>query len=101
LNLSPDGLIEITEKMLISNGGAGPGPASSGGEKGMPIYDLKCDDCGHRFEKFITGFLKDKDKECPRCYSRRISQQFSGGSFGVGGSSAGGGCSAPPRSGFG
>lgn len=72
----------------------------------MPMYDLKCDDCGHRFEKLITGFLKDGDKECPRCYSRKVSQQFSG-SFGIGGSLPGkdgcgsGGCSSPPRSGFG
>lgn len=68
----------------------------------MPIYDLKCDDCGHRFEKFITSFIKDEEKECPRCYSRKVSQQFNGGSFKIGGSLPGnGGCSTPPRSGFG
>lgn len=68
----------------------------------MPIYDLKCDDCGHGFEKFVTGFIKDEEKECPRCYSRSISQRFGGGSFGIGGSKSGnGGCSAPPRSSFG
>lgn len=67
----------------------------------MAIYDLKCDDCGHRFEKFITGYIKEEDKECPRCYSRKVSQQFSS-SFGIGGSLPGsGGCSTPPRSGFG
>ncbi|MBE0429768.1 MAG: zinc ribbon domain-containing protein [Thermoleophilia bacterium] len=70
----------------------------------MPIYDLKCDDCGHGFEKFVTGFIRDEEKECPRCNSRNVSQRFSGGSFGIGGSNPGsgsGGCSAPPRSGFG
>jgi putative FmdB family regulatory protein len=68
----------------------------------MPFYDLKCDDCGHQFEKFVTGFIKDDDKECPRCYSRKVSQQYSGG-FGIGGSlsGGGGGCSVPPGSGFG
>ena len=71
----------------------------------MPIYDLKCDDCGHRFEKFVTSFIKDEEKECPRCNSRKVSQQYSGGSFGISGcgstSSGSGGCGAPPRSGFG
>ncbi|MHB1390722.1 MAG: FmdB family zinc ribbon protein [Thermoleophilia bacterium] len=70
----------------------------------MPIYDLKCDDCGHSFEKFVTSFITDEEKECPRCYSRKVSQQFNGGSFAVGGSGSHGStgsCSAPPRSGFG
>lgn len=71
----------------------------------MPIYDLKCDDCGHSFEKFVSSFIKDEEKECPRCYSRKVSQQYSGSSFGIGGCSStgsgSGGCSVPPRSGFG
>lgn len=68
----------------------------------MAIYDLKCDDCGHEFEKFVTGFLKDEDRECPDCGSRKISQQFTG-VFGVGstGSCSTGGCSSPPSGGFG
>lgn len=70
----------------------------------MPIYDLKCDDCGHTFEKFVTSFIKEEEKECPRCYSRKVSQQFNGGSFAVGGSASygsSGSCSTPSRSGFG
>ncbi len=66
----------------------------------MAIYDLKCDKCGKQFEKYVTGFLKDDDKECPECGSREISQQFTS-FFGVGSSGGSGGCSAPPGGSFG
>lgn len=68
----------------------------------MAIYDLKCDECGEEFEKFVTGFLKDEDRECPECGSRKISQRYTG-FFGVGSSSCGtgGGCSSPPGGSFG
>ncbi|MFA5802342.1 MAG: zinc ribbon domain-containing protein [Thermoleophilia bacterium] len=68
----------------------------------MAIYDLKCDDCGHQFEKFVTGFLAEEDKTCPRCASRKVSQKFNS-SFGIGSScsSSGGGCSSPPNTSFG
>ena len=67
----------------------------------MAIYDLKCDDCGHQFEKFVTGFLSDEDKTCPRCDSRKVSQKYNG-TFGIGTSSAGsGGCGSPPNTSFG
>jgi len=74
----------------------------AGGEAIMAIYDLKCDDCGKQFEKFVTGFLKEEDKECPRCNSRKVSQRFNG-SFGIGSScsNSGGGCSTPPFGGGG
>ncbi len=70
----------------------------------MAIYDLKCNECGNEFEKFVTGFLKDSDKECPDCNSRDVVQVFT--SFGIGscgsggGGSYGGGC-APAGSPFG
>lgn len=67
----------------------------------MAIYDLKCDECGEEFEKFVTGFLKDEDRVCPECGSREISQRYTG-VFGVGSSSCGtGGCSSPPGGSFG
>ncbi|MHB1325112.1 MAG: FmdB family zinc ribbon protein [Thermoleophilia bacterium] len=68
----------------------------------MAIYDLKCDDCGKLFEKFVTGFLSEEDKECPRCSSRRVSQKYNS-SFGIGSSSSskGGGCAPPSGGGFG
>ena len=69
----------------------------------MAIYDLKCDDCGHDFEIFVTGFLTEDDKLCPQCQSRKVSQKFYS-SFGIGGScssSGGGGGCAPSGSPFG
>lgn len=32
----------------------------------MPIYDYRCKQCGHRFEK-IQGFSDPEIKECPTC----------------------------------
>lgn len=49
----------------------------------MAFYDLKCDDCGHKFEKFVSGFLKDGDKSCPECGSRKVTRKFAG-SFSIG-----------------
>jgi len=68
----------------------------------MAIYDLKCDDCGKLFEKFVTGFLTEEDRECPRCRSRRVSQKYNS-SFGIGSSCStrGGGCGTPSTGGFG
>ena len=63
----------------------------------MAFYDFVCRECGHEFEIFSTGFLKDEQKVCPVCSSTQIDQQFS--SFlSTGGS---GGCAAPISSGFG
>ncbi|HDD52484.1 MAG TPA: zinc ribbon domain-containing protein [Thermosulfidibacter takaii] len=32
----------------------------------MPIYEYKCDACGHRFEK-LQSFGEEPVKTCPRC----------------------------------
>jgi len=66
----------------------------------MAIYDLKCDDCEHQFEKYVSGFLSDEDKVCPRCGSRKISQKFTS-FFGSCGSGGTGGCAPPVGGGFG
>jgi putative FmdB family regulatory protein len=65
----------------------------------MAIYDLKCDQCGNKFEIFVSGFLKEEDKKCPDCGSREISQQFTGFFSGAAGGDSS--CSAPPGGGFG
>ena len=56
----------------------------------MAIYDLKCNSCGKEFEKFVTGFLGEDDKECPECKSRDVRQVYNS-SFGIGGGSCGSG----------
>jgi len=44
----------------------------------MASYDLRCAECGHDFEVFVQGFLKDDHKVCPDCGSRRVEQRFTG-----------------------
>jgi putative FmdB family regulatory protein len=44
----------------------------------MPVYEFKCDDCGHRFD--IVATLAEKDAglspTCPRCSGKRVRQLF-------------------------
>jgi putative FmdB family regulatory protein len=52
----------------------------------MPLYEYRCKECGHRFEK-IQSFSASDEKECPLCKSeveRLISApavHFSGSGF--------------------
>lgn len=66
----------------------------------MASYDLICDECGHDFEVFRQGFLKDEDRMCPDCGSTEVRQKFSSFLSGIGGSS-GGGCAPSGGSPFG
>ena len=67
----------------------------------MASYDLVCDACGHDFEVYRQGFLKDEDRVCPDCESTEVRQKFSSFLKNIGGSSSGGGCAAPSSSPFG
>jgi len=65
----------------------------------MAQYDFVCSDCGHLFEVFTTGFIKEEQKQCPSCDSREVRQKFT--SFLRNGpASPDSGC-APAGSGFG
>jgi putative FmdB family regulatory protein len=44
----------------------------------MASYDLRCRSCGHDFEVFVLGFLKDEAKVCPECGGREVDQRFTG-----------------------
>lgn len=33
----------------------------------MPLYEYRCTQCGHRFEK-IQSFSAEPERECPKCY---------------------------------
>jgi putative FmdB family regulatory protein len=52
----------------------------------MPLYEYRCKQCGHRFER-IQSFSADDVKECPKCHGeveRLISApavQFKGSGF--------------------
>jgi putative FmdB family regulatory protein len=50
----------------------------------MPTYDLKCNECGERFERFLKRFLSDEDRVCPHCGSRDVRTGVGGGVLGVG-----------------
>ena len=46
----------------------------------MPIFEYLCQRCDHRFEVIVLGSQK---AACPKCESKRLTQQLS--SFAVGG----------------
>jgi len=45
----------------------------------LPTYDLTCQDCGERFEKFMMRVIRDEDKVCSSCGSTNVSQGVGGG----------------------
>lgn len=63
----------------------------------MPIYEYKCEKCGHSFEKLV--FNSDEEPvSCPDCKTKDVKRLLS--STGFISSSGGGGCSADAPSGF-
>lgn len=67
----------------------------------MASYDLVCESCGHAFEVYRQGFLRDEDRVCPECGSADVSQKFSSFLKNLGGSGTAGGCTSPAGSRFG
>lgn len=65
----------------------------------MAIYDLQCEECGHTFELYVNGFLREEDKVCPECQSVKVSQKYTG-FFGIGSSWSGGSCGSSQGGGF-
>ncbi|MBE3589133.1 MAG: zinc ribbon domain-containing protein [Thermoanaerobacteraceae bacterium] len=56
----------------------------------MPIYDFRCEDCGHKFT-LLMG-ISERDKvTCPRCGSKKVSQLITGCAVQVKGGGCGGG----------
>jgi putative FmdB family regulatory protein len=46
----------------------------------MPIFEYVCQQCNHQFEAIV---MRKQKAACPKCESKRLSQQLS--SFAVGG----------------
>lgn len=46
----------------------------------MPIYEYRCPDCGHEFER-IQSFSDDPVKECPSCGELDVRKKISLSSF--------------------
>ena len=51
----------------------------------MPIYEYKCSNCGHQFEK-IQKFSDDPLKKCPNCDKKTLNKLISSPSFRLSGS---------------
>lgn len=67
----------------------------------MATYELVCLDCGHAFELFVQGFLKDEDRQCPKCGSFKTRQKFSPFLTNAAGGSPSSTRDAPASGGFG
>ena len=65
----------------------------------MPIYDLRCPDCGHEFDDLVSSRDAVAEVTCERCGSRGMelkpslfaSSVSAGGSYGGGGGCGSGG----------
>jgi putative FmdB family regulatory protein len=63
----------------------------------MPIYELRCESCGHEFEELVFRRADVEEVACPQCGTKRVGLLMSAFSSGGGGksssgSSAGGSC---------
>jgi putative FmdB family regulatory protein len=56
----------------------------------MPIFEYICQECEHKFEAIVLGQQKAR---CPKCESKRLTQQIS--KFAVAGGSSSSADSAP------
>jgi putative FmdB family regulatory protein len=65
----------------------------------LSTYDMSCGQCGHTFEVYRQGFLRDEDRVCPECGSTDTRQSFTSflARFG---SSSGTASGCVPRGGF-
>ncbi len=66
---------------------------------GLPTYDMRCEECGHRFELFLTRIVRSEDKVCPSCGSESVRTGIGGGILGAGTRSASND-TCVPRGGF-
>jgi putative FmdB family regulatory protein len=45
---------------------------------GMPMYEYRCDACGHAFERYSAGKVaQERVEACPRCGKQRVQKVFS------------------------
>lgn len=65
----------------------------------MPIFEYKCNVCGHVFEELVMGTRKTRIA-CPKCKKTDVGKLISRtGAVGKG-STAASGCASPSGSGF-
>jgi len=51
----------------------------------MPIFEYRCEGCGHMFEAILIG---SQTPECPQCHTEKLQKQLSTFAVTKGGSSA-------------
>lgn len=40
----------------------------------MPIFEFRCESCGHKFEAILLG---EQTAECPKCHTAKLEKQLS------------------------
>ena len=40
----------------------------------MPIFEYRCESCGHKFEAILFG---EQTAECPQCHTEKLEKQLS------------------------
>jgi len=68
----------------------------------MPLYEYRCKDCGHVFEKMVRFSEADRAPICPTCHSQETHKKVSavasfGSSSGSAGFSSGSSCGTGSR----
>lgn len=43
----------------------------------MPLYEYRCNDCGHHFEKMVPFSEANQRPQCPHCQSQETRKQLS------------------------
>lgn len=43
----------------------------------MPIYEYRCERCGHVFDKFVRSMSAAVEIECPQCHGRECRKSIS------------------------
>lgn len=43
----------------------------------MPIYEYRCEECGHTFDKFVRSISGAVEVECPQCHSTKCKKSIS------------------------
>jgi putative FmdB family regulatory protein len=51
----------------------------------MPIFEYRCESCGHKFEAILLG---DQSPECPKCHTEKLEKQLSTFAVSKGGAAA-------------
>jgi putative FmdB family regulatory protein len=51
----------------------------------MPIFEYRCESCGHKFEAILFG---DQSPECPKCHTEKLEKQLSTFAVNKGGGAA-------------